>query len=130
MTHLHERFLLPEFLNNNEPQIKAPRVTPLEGVYTHCSAIRGRGVGIEERRFDNRVSSIVHALKSVFAPSACFAVRLKYAPQRARRTPVTRSYIMYCRVLPLPFGVILLRCASAATLRCKALRTIWRNLKD
>ncbi|MBU4075487.1 MAG: hypothetical protein KKI06_02050 [Euryarchaeota archaeon] len=27
-----------------EPQIKAPRVTPLEGVYTYCFAIRGRGV--------------------------------------------------------------------------------------
>ncbi len=31
-------------LKENEPQIKAPRVTPLEGVYTYCSAIRGRGV--------------------------------------------------------------------------------------
>ncbi len=44
-----------------EPQIKAPRVTPLEGVYTYCSAIRGRGVenpqgfGIDERRFVNKV---------------------------------------------------------------------------
>ncbi len=28
----------------NEPQMKAPRVTPLEGVYTYCFAIRGRGV--------------------------------------------------------------------------------------
>ncbi len=41
----------------NEPQIKAPRVTPLEGVYTYCFAIRGRGVenpqgfGIDERRY-------------------------------------------------------------------------------
>ncbi len=41
----------------NKPQIKAPRVTPLEGVYTYCFAIRGRGVenpqgfGIDERRF-------------------------------------------------------------------------------
>ncbi len=40
-----------------KPQMKAPRVTPLEGVYTYCSAIRGRGVenpqgfGIDERRF-------------------------------------------------------------------------------
>ncbi|MCZ7392424.1 MAG: hypothetical protein O8C56_03725 [Candidatus Methanoperedens sp.] len=37
--------------------MKAPRVTPLEGVYTYCFAIRGRGVenpqgfGIDERRF-------------------------------------------------------------------------------
>jgi hypothetical protein len=28
----------------NKPQIKVPRVTPLEGVYTYCFAIRGRGV--------------------------------------------------------------------------------------
>ena len=43
--------------------------------------------------------------------------------------PVTRSYIMHCHVLPLPFGVILLRYALVATPGCKALRTIWRNLK-
>ncbi|NJD77142.1 MAG: hypothetical protein FIB08_08635 [Candidatus Methanoperedens sp.] len=36
MTHLHERFLLPEFLKNNEPQMNA-----------------------DERRFDNRVSSFI-----------------------------------------------------------------------
>ncbi len=42
----------------NEPQIKAPRVTPLEGVYTYAlQGIRGCGVenpqgfGIDERGF-------------------------------------------------------------------------------
>ncbi|MDP2845198.1 MAG: reverse transcriptase N-terminal domain-containing protein [Candidatus Methanoperedens sp.] len=53
-----------------------------------------------------------------------------YLVKRLQYLPVTRSYIMYCRVLPLPFGVILLGCASVATLRCKALRTIWRNSID
>jgi hypothetical protein len=43
-------------------------------------------------------------------------------------TAVTRSYIINCLVLPLPFGVILLRYASVVMLGCKALRTIWRNL--
>ena len=80
-------------LLENKPQIKAPRVTPLEGVSTY--ALRGIGVrgvenpqgfGIDERRFANMASSFIRILKSVFAPSACFAVRLKYAPQRARRT--------------------------------------------
>ncbi len=32
------------------------------------------------------LSVLIRGLKSVFAPSACFAVRLKYVPQRARRT--------------------------------------------
>jgi RNA-directed DNA polymerase len=41
---------------------------------------------------------------------------------------VTRSYIINCLVLPLPSGVILLRYASVVMLRCRALRTIWRNL--
>ncbi len=37
------RFVFPE---ENEPQIKAPRVTPLEGVYTY--ALQGiRGCGVE-----------------------------------------------------------------------------------
>ncbi len=42
---------------NKKPQMKAPRVTPLEGVYTYCFAIRGRGVenpqgfGIDKRRY-------------------------------------------------------------------------------
>ena len=31
-------------VRRKKPQIKAPRVTPLEGVYTYCFAIRGRGV--------------------------------------------------------------------------------------
>ncbi len=43
---------------------------------------------------------------------------------------VTRSRIMNCYMLPLSFGVILLRYASAVTLGCNALRTIWRQLKD
>lgn len=55
-----ERRTLSEFLKNNEPQMKC--------------------------RFNNRVSAFIRALKSVFAPSASSAVRLKYAPQRARRT--------------------------------------------
>ncbi|CAG0964450.1 MAG: hypothetical protein MPEBLZ_02565 [Candidatus Methanoperedens nitroreducens] len=63
MNGLSEMWGLPVFIKKNEPQINA-----------------------DERRFNNRVSSFVHALKSVFAPSAYFAVRLKYAPQRARRT--------------------------------------------
>jgi len=29
--------------------------------------------------------------------------------------PVTRSYIMHCHALPLPFGVILLRYALVST---------------
>ena len=43
--------------NYNKPQMKAPRVTPLEGVSTHGCAMRVRGVenpqgfGIDERRF-------------------------------------------------------------------------------
>jgi hypothetical protein len=52
-----------------------------------------------------------------------------YLVKRLQYLRATRSYIMYCCVLPPPFGVILLGCASAATLRCKALRTIWRNSK-
>jgi len=44
-----------------------------------------------------------------------------------RSSGATRSYIINCLVLPLPFGVILLRYASAVMLGCKALRTIWRN---
>ncbi len=63
MDNFYERWLLPEFFKNNELQMNA-----------------------DERRFANRVSSFIRALKSVFAPSACFAVRLKPAPQRARRT--------------------------------------------
>lgn len=63
MNGLHEMRELPGFLKNNEPQIN-----------------------LDERRFNNRVSSFIRALKSVFTPSACFAVRLKCAPQRARRT--------------------------------------------
>ena len=58
-----EHRALPEIFKNNEPQMNA-----------------------DEHRFANRVSSFIRALKSVFAPSACFAVRLKHAPQRARRT--------------------------------------------
>ncbi|CAG0994657.1 hypothetical protein METP2_02835 [Methanosarcinales archaeon] len=42
---------------------------------------------------------------------------------------VTRSYIVHCRALSLPFGIILLRYALVATPGCKALRTTWRNLK-
>ncbi|MCZ7385012.1 MAG: hypothetical protein O8C63_09735 [Candidatus Methanoperedens sp.] len=49
--------------------MKAPRVTPLEGVYTYCFAIRGRGVenpqgfGIDERRYAiNGVIEIEHGL--------------------------------------------------------------------
>lgn len=57
------RHVLPEVLKNNEPQMNT-----------------------NECRFNNRVSSFIRALKSLFAPSACFAVRLKHAPQRARRT--------------------------------------------
>jgi hypothetical protein len=43
-----------------KPQMKAPRVTPLEGVSTHGNAMRVRGVenpqgfGIDERRFVSR----------------------------------------------------------------------------
>ncbi len=56
------RKLLLSISFENKPQIKAPRVTPLEGVYTYCFAIRGRGVenpqgfGIDERRFNEFVS--------------------------------------------------------------------------
>jgi len=80
-------------LLENKPQIKAPRVTPLEGVSTY--ALRGIGVrgvenpqgfGIYERRFANMASSFIRTLKPVFAPSAYFGVGLKHAPQRARRT--------------------------------------------
>ncbi len=80
-------------LLENKPQIKAPRVTPLEGVSTYAlRGIRVRGVenpqgfGIDERRFANMASSFIRILKSVFAPSAYFGVRLKHATQRARRT--------------------------------------------
>lgn len=52
-----ERRTLSEFLKNNEPQINT-----------------------DERRFNNRVSAFIRALKSVFAPFASSAVRLKYAP--------------------------------------------------
>ncbi len=52
MDNFHEPFLLPGFFKNNEPQIKAHRVTPLEGCprqllrhltsHTHMAcAIRG-----------------------------------------------------------------------------------------
>ncbi|MFZ3060801.1 MAG: DUF3656 domain-containing protein [Candidatus Methanoperedens sp.] len=46
-----------EVFENTKPQIKAPRVTPLEGVSTHGAAMRVRGVenpqgfGNDERRF-------------------------------------------------------------------------------
>lgn len=63
MDNFHERFLLPKFLKNNEPQINT-----------------------DKRRFNNRASSFIRALKSVFAPFASSAVRLKYAPQRAQIT--------------------------------------------
>ncbi|MDD5474081.1 MAG: hypothetical protein PHU34_08020 [Candidatus Methanoperedens sp.] len=63
MNGLYEMRGLPGFFRKNEPQINA-----------------------DERRFANRVSSFIRALKSVFAPSAYFAVRAKHAPQRARRT--------------------------------------------
>ncbi len=39
-----ERWELPEFLKNNEPQIKAPRVTPLEGVSTYAPQIKYLGL--------------------------------------------------------------------------------------
>ncbi|VVB97261.1 Uncharacterised protein [uncultured archaeon] len=80
-------------LLESKPQIKAPRVTPLEGVSTY--ALRGIGVrgvenpqgfGIDERRFANMASLFIRTLKPVFAPSAYFEVGLKHAPQRARRT--------------------------------------------
>ncbi|MFZ3060727.1 MAG: hypothetical protein WA102_13455 [Candidatus Methanoperedens sp.] len=47
------------FIRKTKPQIKAPRVTPLEGVSTHGAAMRVRGVenpqgfGNDERRFAN-----------------------------------------------------------------------------
>ena len=42
-------------------------------------------INVNERRFANRVSSFIRALNPVFAPSACFAVRLKYAPQKSAK---------------------------------------------
>ncbi|CAG0964551.1 hypothetical protein METP2_01010 [Methanosarcinales archaeon] len=36
----------------------------------------------DERRFNNRASSFICALKPVFAPFVSSAVRSKYAPQR------------------------------------------------
>ena len=60
MNGLSEMWGLPVFIKKNEPQIHA-----------------------YERRFNNRASSFIRALKPVFAPFAFFvAVRLKYAPQR------------------------------------------------
>ena len=65
------------------------------GVGVSTYALRGIGVrgvenpqgfGIDERRFANMASSFIRTLKPVFAPSAYFGVRLKHAPQRARRT--------------------------------------------
>jgi hypothetical protein len=58
-----EHHALSELFRNNEPQIHA-----------------------DKRRFNNRVSSFIRALNPIFAPFASSAVRLKYAPQRARRT--------------------------------------------
>jgi hypothetical protein len=43
-------------------------------------------INADERRFINRASSFIRALKPIFAHFASSAVRLKYAPQRARRT--------------------------------------------
>ncbi len=54
---------LPEFYKNNKPQMNT-----------------------DERRFNNRVSSFIRTSNPIFAPSASFAVRLKHALQRARRT--------------------------------------------
>jgi hypothetical protein len=77
-----------------EPQIKAPRVTPLEGVSTHGAAMRVRGVEnpqgfcIDERRFIVIVSPENESIQSpqrtlraqsidtiIFASFALFAVR-------------------------------------------------------
>ncbi|MCX9084961.1 MAG: hypothetical protein OIN87_09215 [Candidatus Methanoperedens sp.] len=55
--------LLPGFFKKNKPQINA-----------------------DERRSNNRAPSFIRALNPVFAPFASSAVRIKYAPQRARRT--------------------------------------------
>jgi len=59
----------------------APRVTPLEGVYTYCFAIRGRGVenpqgfGIDERRLNTVLienhfhTKLLHSNYKTLAPS-------------------------------------------------------------
>ncbi len=57
-------------LYKNEPQIKAPRVTPLEGVSTYAlQGIRVRGVentqdfGIDERRFIDMANQIYSCIE-------------------------------------------------------------------
>ncbi len=62
------------YITKNKPQIKAPRVTPLEGVSTYAlRGIRVRGVenpqgfGIDERRFnvlDSRLPVVVRGQKT------------------------------------------------------------------
>jgi hypothetical protein len=76
------------FVKENKPQIKAPRVTPLEGVSTHGAAMRVRGVenpqgfGNDERRFNDANLSPQRTLRAqsistiIFASFALFAVRL------------------------------------------------------
>jgi hypothetical protein len=73
-----------KIINENEPQIKAPRVTPLEGVSTYGYAIRvvweSRTARFrhDERRFANlntQCSSVVYLANDLF-----------YSPQRTPRT--------------------------------------------
>ena len=75
---------------NNKPQIKAPRVTHLEGVSTHgtamcvCGVENPQGSGIDERRLNDTVQSPQRTQRTqssatiIFATFALFAVRCAY----------------------------------------------------
>ncbi len=62
MDNLRERFFLPEFLKNNEPQMNT-----------------------DKRRFNNRISSFIHALKSVFAPLCVLCGEIKICTAKSAK---------------------------------------------